>query len=191
MCGATRIASGSTSIRFSAHGSLSDHGAPGPRMSHPPSAGALHRPGTTLHHETSPYVRCSKPPCAMDGWRTFPTSRRPTRPRERSATRHALSPEEYKQLYEATRARTTRNRGRKASAHLHDYVLFMANTGLRPDEEASLVVSPRTCSSVSNAITPLRVFTSTGTIWSLKRPLRLRRRHGGGFPRRFRLVPPV
>jgi integrase len=48
-----------------------------------------------------------------------------------------FSPEEYKQLYEATRrrARTPKNpRYKWESEQLHDYVLFMANTGLRPDE---------------------------------------------------------
>ncbi|MNX33560.1 hypothetical protein D3C86_637870 [compost metagenome] len=37
-------------------------------------------------------------------------------------------------------------------------------------DSVSTVVSARTCSSVSNSTTPLRVFTSTGTICSLKRP---------------------
>lgn len=48
-----------------------------------------------------------------------------------------FSPEEYKQLYEATRqrARAPKNpRYKWESEQLHDYVLFMANTGLRPDE---------------------------------------------------------
>jgi integrase len=48
-----------------------------------------------------------------------------------------FSPEEYKQLYEATRerARNPKNpRYKWESEQLHDYVLFMANTGLRPDE---------------------------------------------------------
>jgi integrase len=48
-----------------------------------------------------------------------------------------FSPEEYKQLYEATRRRahTPKNaRYKWESEQLHDYVLFMANTGLRPDE---------------------------------------------------------
>jgi integrase len=48
-----------------------------------------------------------------------------------------FSPEEYKKLYEATRrrARAPKNpRYKWESEQLHDYVLFMANTGLRPDE---------------------------------------------------------
>ncbi len=52
-----------------------------------------------------------------------------------------FSPAEYKQLYEATRerAKNPKNpRWRKECEQLHDYVLFMANTGLRPDEASRL-----------------------------------------------------
>jgi integrase len=52
-----------------------------------------------------------------------------------------FSPDEYKRLYAATRARAKNpknERWRRASENLHDYVLFMANTGLRPDEAARL-----------------------------------------------------
>jgi integrase len=48
-----------------------------------------------------------------------------------------FSPEEYKQLYEATRRRAHNPKNPRykwESEQLHDYVLFMANTGLRPDE---------------------------------------------------------
>lgn len=52
-----------------------------------------------------------------------------------------FSPEEYKQLYEATRRRAQKplkKRWKHESEQLHDYVLFMANTGLRPDEAKRL-----------------------------------------------------
>jgi integrase len=51
-----------------------------------------------------------------------------------------FSPEEYKQLYQATRrrAKTSRKRWKWTNEQMHDYVLFMANTGLRPDEAARL-----------------------------------------------------
>ena len=52
-----------------------------------------------------------------------------------------FSPAEYKQLYEATRERAKnppKPRWRWECEQLHDYVLFMANTGLRPDEAARL-----------------------------------------------------
>ena len=48
-----------------------------------------------------------------------------------------FSPDEYKTLNTATRARATKphkERWRWASEQLHDFVIFMANTGLRPDE---------------------------------------------------------
>lgn len=48
-----------------------------------------------------------------------------------------FSPEEYKKLYQATRKRARsplNERWRMESENLHDFVLFMANTGLRPDE---------------------------------------------------------
>ena len=48
-----------------------------------------------------------------------------------------FSPDEYKQLYEATRKRAQHPKNPRykwESEQLHDYVLFMANTGLRPDE---------------------------------------------------------
>lgn len=52
-----------------------------------------------------------------------------------------FSPDEYRRLYEATRQRAAHprhNRWRWECEQLHDYVLFMANTGLRPDEAARL-----------------------------------------------------
>ncbi len=52
-----------------------------------------------------------------------------------------FSPEEYKQVYEATRegAKNTKSQyHKKLREQLHDYVLFMANTGLRPDEAGRL-----------------------------------------------------
>jgi integrase len=52
-----------------------------------------------------------------------------------------FSPEEYKQLYEATRRRANSPKNPRykwESEQLHDYVLFMANTGLRPDEASRL-----------------------------------------------------
>ena len=52
-----------------------------------------------------------------------------------------FSPEEYKMLYEATRERTKnppKPRWRTVCENFHDYVLFMGNTGLRPDESARL-----------------------------------------------------
>ncbi len=52
-----------------------------------------------------------------------------------------FSPEEYKQLYTATRAYAREpfhEHYRWNAEQVHDYVLFMANTGLRPDEAKNL-----------------------------------------------------
>jgi integrase len=52
-----------------------------------------------------------------------------------------FSPDEYKILYEATRERAKnppKERWREVCETFHDYVLFMGNTGLRPDESARL-----------------------------------------------------
>ena len=52
-----------------------------------------------------------------------------------------FSPDEYKMLYEHTRERANNppnERWRSVCETFHDYVLFMGNTGLRPDESARL-----------------------------------------------------
>jgi integrase len=52
-----------------------------------------------------------------------------------------FSPKEYRQLYEATRERAAhpkKQMWRWESEQLHDLVLFIANTGLRPDEAKRL-----------------------------------------------------
>lgn len=52
-----------------------------------------------------------------------------------------FSPAEYKKLYEATRERAKhpkKERWRTACENLHDFILFMVNTGLRPDEALRL-----------------------------------------------------
>ncbi|MET4340239.1 MULTISPECIES: hypothetical protein [unclassified Bradyrhizobium] len=47
-----------------------------------------------------------------------------------------FSPDEYEQLYTATRERVRNSQPHYKwnAEQLHDYVLFLANTGLRPDE---------------------------------------------------------
>jgi integrase len=52
-----------------------------------------------------------------------------------------FSEEDYRKLYTATRKRSQAAKGKRREwecAQLHDYVLFMANTGLRPDEASRL-----------------------------------------------------
>ncbi len=95
---------------------------------------------TTLHHELVTLRQVLKT-AMRHGWLThLPDLTAPYRSSSKIAHRAWFSPEEYQQLYRATRARAAdkKNHRRKAAAQLHDYVLFMANTGLRPDEAARL-----------------------------------------------------
>lgn len=95
---------------------------------------------TTLHHELVTLRQVLKT-AIRHGWlQHLPDLTAPYRSSGKVAHRAWFSPEEYQKLYRATRARAAdkSNHRRKASAQLHDYVLFMANTGLRPDEAARL-----------------------------------------------------
>jgi integrase len=72
------------------------------------------------------------------GWLDhLPDLSEPYRSSPKISHRAWFSPEEYKQLYEATRKRAhepKQPRFKWECEQLHDYVLFSANTGLRPDE---------------------------------------------------------
>ncbi len=71
----------------------------------------------------------------------LPDLSEPYRSSPKISHRAWFSPEEYKQLYEATRKRALhpkQPRFRWEAEQLHDYVLFSANTGLRPDEALRL-----------------------------------------------------
>ena len=72
------------------------------------------------------------------GWLDhLPDLSAPYRASGKVAHRAWFSPEEYRALYEATRANTKKaknSRHRHLAEQLHDKVLFMANTGIRPDE---------------------------------------------------------
>lgn len=78
------------------------------------------------------------------GWLPYlPDLSAPYRASGKVAHRAWFSPEEYQMLYEATRDRSlnprhNRGRWRWESEQLHDFVLFMVNTGLRPDEAKNL-----------------------------------------------------
>jgi integrase len=67
----------------------------------------------------------------------LPDMSQPYKTNSKISHRAWFSPEEYQQLYKATRDRVDNPRRKKFKAdyeELHDYVLFMVNTGLRPDE---------------------------------------------------------
>lgn len=72
------------------------------------------------------------------GWIEYlPDLSDPYRRQSKVEHRPWFTPKEYKQLYEATRDNAENPKTERYRWHaeqLHDFVLFMANTGLRPDE---------------------------------------------------------
>jgi integrase len=99
-----------------------------------PSRSTMHKDMVTLRQVLKSAVR--------NGWLDrMPDLSEPYRTSEKISHRAWFSPEEYKQLYEATRRRVEhppKLRWKSSCEQAHDYVLFMANTGLRPDEAARL-----------------------------------------------------
>ena len=107
-----------------------------------PKTGEAKKPArTTLHHEIVTLRQILKV-AHRHGWLdALPDLSPPYKSSGKIAHRGWFSPEEYKMLYEATRDRAKKPlnvRWRKECEQLHDYVLFMGNTGLRPDEAARL-----------------------------------------------------
>lgn len=100
----------------------------------PPSRTTMHHEIVTLRHVLATAYR--------HGWITYvPNISPPYKSSGKVSYRPWFSPEEYRQLYRATRHRAKhplKERWRHASEQLHDYVLFMANTGLRTDEARNL-----------------------------------------------------
>jgi hypothetical protein len=80
--------------------------------------------------------------CARKGWiNAAPSFEAPYKKQMKVIRRPWFAPDEYKALYTATRnyARAaTRPLQKHEAEELHDYVLFMGNTGLRPDESKNL-----------------------------------------------------
>lgn len=107
-----------------------------------PKTGEPKRPArATLHGEIVTLRQVLK--CAnREGWiGALPDMSAPYKSSGKIDHRAWFSPEEYKLLYEHTRERAKnppRERWRSACEMFHDYVLFMGNTGLRPDECANL-----------------------------------------------------
>ncbi len=95
-----------------------------------PSRSAIHHDIITLRHVLKTAHRHGALPNLPDISAPYKTSGKISR-------RAWFSPDEYKALYKATgeRAKNPKNpRWRSACEDLHDYVLFMVNSGLRPDE---------------------------------------------------------
>jgi integrase len=113
---------------------------------HPPESKSNRKPKatpparSTLHDEIVT-LRLVLKTAVRHGWLShLPDLSPPYRTQGKIVHRPWFGPEEYKQLYTATRehAQTARERFKWNAEQVHDYVLFMANTGLRPDEARNL-----------------------------------------------------
>jgi integrase len=106
------------------------------RMGRPPSR-------SSMHHEMVAIRQVLKTALRHNWLEYLPDMSQPYKTSGKITHRAWFSPDEYKKLYQATRRRADKplhNRGRWKweGEQLHDYVLFMANTGLRPDEASQL-----------------------------------------------------
>lgn len=96
------------------------------------------RPARSTMHQEIVLLRLVLKSAVRNGWLDhIPDLSAPYKSSGKISHRAWLSPEDYKRLYTATRARAAdppKQRWRWACEQLHDFVLFMVNTGLRPDE---------------------------------------------------------
>jgi integrase len=97
-----------------------------------------------MHHEIV-CIRLVLKTALRHGWiKYLPDLSEPYRTNGKISHRAWFSPAEYKRLYEASRKRLEqpkrpfKTRWKWACEQMHDYILFMANTGLRPDEARRL-----------------------------------------------------
>lgn len=91
----------------------------------------------TMHQEMVALRQVLKSAVRHDDLAALPDLSQPYRTNSKISHRAWFAPEEYKLLYKATRERVDNPKNKKFKddyAELHDYVLFMVNTGLRPDE---------------------------------------------------------
>ena len=99
-------------------------------------------PARSTMHQEIVCLRLALKTALRHGWLQYlPDLSEPYRSAGKIAHRAWFSPEEYRKLYTATRKRARKSKGKRwqwSCEQLHDYVLFMANTGLRPDEVARL-----------------------------------------------------
>ena len=107
-----------------------------------PKTGEPMRPArSTLHHEIVTLRHVLKV-AERQGWIKYvPNLSPPYKKSGKIAHRAWFSPEEYKRLYKATRERAEnppKQRWKWECEQLHDFVLFMVNSGLRPDEAGRL-----------------------------------------------------
>ena len=107
-----------------------------------PKTGAPIRPSRSTMHQEIVVLRQILKTAQRHGWlETMPDLSPPYKTAGKISHRAWFSATEYRQLYEATRERAKKplhGQWRWECEQLHDFVLFMANTGLRPDEALRL-----------------------------------------------------
>ena len=100
------------------------------------------RPARSTIHDEIVTLRQVLKTAIRHGWLTYlPDLSPPYKTQGKIVHRPWFSPDEYKQLYEATRAyaqHPLQNHFKWNAEQVHDFVLFLANTGLRPDEARNL-----------------------------------------------------
>ncbi|WP_377828414.1 tyrosine-type recombinase/integrase [Bradyrhizobium lupini] len=105
-----------------------------PPVYKPPARSTLHDEIVTLRLVLKTAIR--------HGWLAhLPDLSPPYKTRGKIAHRPWFSPTEYKQLYEAARDYAKQSHGKPwqwDAEQVYDYILFMANTGMRPDEAKNL-----------------------------------------------------
>jgi len=104
--------------------------------------GEVRKPKRSTMHSEIVTLRQVLKTALRKGWLTaLPDMSAPYKSSGKVEHRAWFSPDEYKLVYETTRDWTKnppRPRWQEAYDQFHDYVLFMGNTGLRPDECARL-----------------------------------------------------
>jgi integrase len=120
---------------------MTNYAAPNPnsKSQHKPKAKPPAR--STIHDEVVT-LRMVLKTAIKHGWlEHLPDLTPPYRSQGKISHRAWFSPEEYRQLYEAARAyakKPFRSHFKWNAEQVYDFVLFMANTGLRPDEAFNL-----------------------------------------------------
>lgn len=112
---------------------------PNAKDNRPFKEGAIPAP-KTLHNEIVTLRQVLKT-AVRHGWiASIPDVSKPYKLSGKVSHRPWFSPAEYNQLYKATRknAKEALPQFKWSAEQLHDYVLFMGNTGLRPDEAKNL-----------------------------------------------------
>jgi integrase len=110
------------------------HRAKNGRNGKPPSRSTMHQEIVTLRQ----ILKCA---CRHKWLEYLPDLSAPYKSSGKITHRGWFSPDEYTRLFKATRERAAKPKKKNhkfACEQLHDFVLFMANTGLRPDEALRL-----------------------------------------------------